>query len=314
MRNDTMMLYSSMLTGALFHGTSNVWRRRVLTQKVHEDYVAAVSMLGAALVGLAGSFAVHGVPVIQSGFTVPFLAAAVLNVFFWKFDVRASKLEDVSRVIPLSAFSPLTVTLFSYLYLRELPTLWGGVAMGGIMLGSYVLNLKGEHVGLPRIWAQILPKGWQVYAEQWLGPVLRLTSSRGAWCAIAAWGLFGSPALVISKDVVLRSTPLFRTGATFAFVALWIYLDSRRRGAWQQIPKDRRTFVQILLVGVALGLADAFYNVAYYHDIVPYIGALKQVQVLVTIVLAHLFLREGYFGQRLLGAAVMAAGAVLLKF
>lgn len=306
-------LYALVLGGALLHAWSNIAKKKLLDEEVHEDLTTVVAMAGAALVGFVGSFIIYGIPTIQSGFWIPFAIAAVLNIFIQYLDVKALKIEDASVVVPLASATPMFLILMTWIILRESPSTWGRIGIGFIALGAYVLHLNGKPIELPRRIRRHLPSKWQPKVSYWGGPWLRLFSSRGARLALLV-AYLGSVAISFDKLAVTKSNPLFRTGATFAFVALCVLAYSWKRGAWRSIPKGWSVLFKILLVGVALGAADALYSTGYLHGSAAYVGSLKRTQILWSVILAWLILKEGSPRQRIAGGAIMFAGAALLSF
>ena len=185
------------------------------------------------------------------------------------------------------------------------------MGIGLIAVGAYVMYLHGRMVELPRMLRRI-PERWQPKVTYWGGPWLRLFSSKGARLALLV-AYLGSVAISFDKLVVTNSNPLFRTGATFTFVALCILAYSWGRGAWQNIPKERNVLLKILLVGAMLGAADALYSAGYLYSTAAYVGSLKRTQILWSVILAWLILKEGSPRQRIAGGAIMFAGAALLS-
>lgn len=306
-------LYALVLGGTLFHTASNIGQKFLLNKKVHEELVMVVTAAGAALVGFIGSFIIYGLPTIQPKFWIPFGITVTTSVGIVYFGVKSKKLEDLSIVAPLASATPMFLILMSWVILRESPSAWGRVGMGLIGIGAYILYLKGAPVPLPKRVTNFLPASWHESVSYWFGPWLRLFSSRGARFALTqAW--LGAIAISFDKLVVLNSNPFFRTGAIFAATAICLFVFSFGRGEWQRISKDNGILWRLLLVGMAIGIADVLYSFGFYHGFAAYVGSLKRVQILWTIVLAWLILKEGYVGQRLAGSIVIIAGAVLLSF
>ncbi len=309
---DVLLLYVLVLGGTLFHASSDIGQKFLLNKKVHEELVMVVTASGAALVGFAGSFIIYGFPTIQTKFWVPFGITALLGVGIQYCSVRSKKLEDLSIVTPLSSATPMFLILTSWVVLRESPSTWGRIGIGCIALGAYILYLGGKPVSVPAPVERLLPRAWHGPAAYWFGPWLRLFSSRGARLALLqAW--LGAVAISFDKLVVLNSNPLFRTGSIFAVSALCLFAFSFSRGKWQKISKDDGILWRLLLIGVAIGVTDILYNFGYYHGFAAYVGSLKRTQVLWTVILAWLVLKEGYVGRRLAGSAVMVAGVILLS-
>ena len=73
------------------------------------------------------------------------------------------------------------------------------------------------------------------------------------------------------------------------------------------------TLRSVLLLGVFLALAAYWSGLAFRYGIAPYVGALKRLQIPLTIVLAYALVGERLrFRERLLGGSLMAVGVVLI--
>ncbi|MBI2056287.1 MAG: DMT family transporter [Candidatus Sungbacteria bacterium] len=303
-------IYGFVMGGALLHAISNIIKKKLLTQAVHEDFVTVVTMLGAACAGFSGSLIFYGTPNVQQGFWIPFAITAFLNVFIQYLNIKSLKLEDASIVVPLSSAMPMFAILMSYVILGEWPTAWGRVGIVLIGIGAYTLYLGGKPVALPKTMASVCPVRWQNFLAYWGGPWFRLFASKGARLALLV-AYLGAISISFDKLGVLRSDPMFFTGSVFTIVACVVFFESMRRGVWQKLSKEM--FWRVFMVGMMFGVAACMYNAGYYYGIAPYVGALKRTQILWTVLLAFLFLGEGYFRQRIIGSAVLFLGTILLS-
>lgn len=326
---DTVGLYGFVLGGAVFHAVSNIAKKKFVSQHIHVDFVTIVTMLGAVLLGYVGSFALYGIRPPGSEFWTPLVKTGIFNIFIQYLNVIALKLEDASVVVPLSATMPLFAVAMSYAILGEWPTPWGRVGIPVIALGAYVLYLGGKAVPLPAFLERTVPKPWQPSVARWAGPWLRLAGGRGPWLEVhirytrriirlngAQLALFtaylGSISVNFDKLIVIHSDPLFATASKFAIVALAVLGYSWWQGVWQKISKE--SFPRVLAFGVVYGAVDPLYNAGFFFGIVPYVAALKRTQIFWSVLLACFFLKEGHFRQRIVGAAILFLGAVLLAF
>ena len=214
MTDIAVMLYVFVLGGALFHAGSNIASKKFLNKGLHVHLVTVVTVAGAALVGFTGSIIFYGLPTIQRGFWIPFVIAAVLNVFIQYLHVKALSMEDASVIIPLSSATPMFLILMSWVILRESPSTWGRMGIGLLSLGAYILYLDGREVELPQMLRR-LPKTWQPKLAYWGGPWLRLFSSKGARLALFT-AYLASIAISFDKLVVVIYVSFNRPDVTFA--------------------------------------------------------------------------------------------------
>lgn len=287
-------LFLLVCGGAFLAAITQILRKYFLRDRNVDVEVAVVAaMLGAGIFSFVAQFAWIGVPQVSPGFWWPFIATAVINIGIQFWATKALKLEDASIVASLQGITPIFVILTSWLMLSELPTLYGAFGIVLVVVGVYILNLRGREVRRRHI----------------AGPWLRLFYSKGARLALLT-AFLGSVALNFDKTAVILSNPMMLTGAKFLLVAVSIYGVSVMTGRWKTISKS--CFWPLFGIGAALGLANVLMNAGFFHGIVPYVGTLKRTQILWTTLFAGLFLKEQYTFLRLGGAAIIVLGVVLI--
>lgn len=312
MEKEKAMLFLLVGTGAFLWGITNILKKYYLRDHdVSVDVVVVGTTLGVSVFAFLAQFVWLGVPKISAGFWGVFAVTAFLNIGIQYWEVKALKLEDVSIVAALQGMTPMFVIMTSWILLKEFPTPYGLVGIGFIVLGTYILNLKGSDVKLPAKLQQVLPH----WLHQRIGlyglPWLRLFSSRGARLAFFT-AFLGSISLNFDKLAVLNSNPMILTGSVFLTVASFVYLNSKISGRWKQLNKS--CFWLLFGVGLLLGLAAVLMNSGFLYGIVPYVGALKRMQIIWTALLASIFLGEKYSGFRLGAAAIILIGIFLIAF
>lgn len=308
--NESPLLLAFVLTGAFFWSIGNVAKSYFLRkQKIHEDVVLVATMLGAAVFSFAAEGLIHGVPQVRKGFWIPFLINAVLNIGIQSGNIKALKLEDPSIVTSLSSSTPLFLIVMSQVILGEFPTPLAHAGIICISLGAYMIYLKGAQVELPAFAARVIPKQYHTSVIFWAGPWLRLWSSRGARLALGV-AYLGAVALSFEKLVILNSSPMIYTGGAFMIVAAFTYIWSRQRGRWQSVEKT--VFLQLFCLGLFIGLYTVLMNTGYYYGIAPAVGTLKRTQILWTVILAGIFLKEAHTPLRFVGAAIIFVGTTLI--
>jgi len=316
MQNNMEVLYSYVVGGSIVWGIVNVIKKKFLNEGIHEDRIAVLFALGCGISALLLEFAFNGINTLKtsvwtSAFLLPFAVTAVLNIFILYGTVLAMKYEDVSIVAPLSSSMPMFVIVMSYALLGEWPTFWGRIGILCIALGAYLLYLKGAKYPLP-MWLQtITPEKRHDGIAFLLTPCLRLASSKGARYALGV-AYLGAVAVNFDKLAVLATNPMIFSSLAFLFVASVIFLSSNVAGNWKN--PNIVVFWKIFGLGLFMGIGSVMMNAGYLYGIVPYVGTLKRAQILWTVVLAWFFLGEKHGALRLVGAAIIFAGATLILF
>lgn len=300
------MLFLLVLSGAFVWGIVNILRKSLL-KEVDVDLMVVATMLGASVFAIPAQFIVLGVPKFHpSDLWSPLIGTIILNIAIQYLGIVALKMEDVSIVATLQGLTPIFLILSSWLMLREFPTTLGLVGIVVTVIGSYVLHMQGVKINTEKK-LRAIP---QPLLSAFL-PLIRLFSSKGAMIALLT-AILGAVALNFDKVVVLNSSPIIRTSMVFLPVALVVYLGSVITGKWQKIKKDK--FWLLFGIGCIIGFSSVLMDSGFLFGIVPYVGSLKRFQIVVTAVLAGIFLHEKYVKCRIVAAVIIVIGIVLLYF
>ncbi len=247
---------------------------------------------------------------IDPVFVATLLGAAAFNWGATLLSTHALERADASLVTPLLTFNPAFTVLGAWIVLGETPGLREGLGIVVILLGVYVLEVKGAQTGI-------------------LAPLVILGKQSGAVMAILASGLWGTTtvleklaiehvappngplvALISTALTVLLLTP----NATFALIR-----STRRTASKGETLSQKkgigglRAQLRTFLVAVSIaGIAPLFGFTAIALGFVGYVTALFKLSAVFTIVWAWLLLGEGHPRERLLGASVMVLGGALV--
>lgn len=317
MESSVLLLAGLVLTGAAMWGSVNVAQGYLLKgRSVDREVMVVATAFGAVVSSLLIQFSVFGTPTIGSGFLLPFLATAALNILIQNLDIKAKQIEDVSVVVPLASTSPMFLLLTSYLILGEWPSVWGYYGVVLVAVGSYVLNLKGTSVALPAFAEKAigyLPHdGQDIVRAQvtfYAAPILRIANSLGARIAVFV-AVLGSIAIVFDKMVVVASSPMMHTAAVFAVVGIVTFAVSILSGRWKGI--DKSFFLLLFGIGCVIGLMNVFMNAGYLFGIALYVGTLKRTQIFFTVIFSALILKEKYAWFRLYGSLIIFLGVLIM--
>ena len=219
---------------------------------------------------------------------------AGMLLFIW-----ALKLTDASLAIPLYAVSPVFLLVNARWFLGETAS---SAAIAGIVLvivGVYVLGISQGRRSL-------------------LLPILRFARDRGALLAIAA-------AFVITFNLILDRMALRLLSEeiptqhlrAISYVTVWFVSASLlsvplllacRSGARRFLVCWRR----LLPIGLTLAVCILLNLTAFMLKEVAYVIAVKRSSAVFGVVLGALFFKEKNIKTRLLGAAIVTAGVVIV--
>ncbi len=258
-----------------------------------------------------------GVPVLQPDFWGALLIGGGLNILAFTLYVRALKLADLSLTVPLVTLTPLFLLVTSPLIVQEWPTWADGVGVVLLVVGSYVLNLKtpdsSRYAGW---WAtkgnRLSDGGSRVPTLRglgFLGPLGAMVDNPGSrlmLCVAFIWSITSN----FDKIGVLNSSPLFWAFSLFCAIALGMLPFVLQRG---------RGFKPIIVQWRLLGVTGGFNAIAITFQMltltmapVAQVIAVKRMSALLSVLFGHFFFKEKGLRERLLGAAIMVAGVVIM--
>jgi drug/metabolite transporter (DMT)-like permease len=210
------------------------------------------------------------------------------------------------------SFTPVILIGTSYLLLNEIPSVPGIAGICIIVIGSYVLNISSAD-------------------EHLLDPVKSMLRNRGSWYMLIVAFLF-AVSINFDKIAMLNSDPFFGMALTvlaigMAFVLIAAYYCSSIQTLSSQKPPEngkraplsgfssfpqRKYLALTILIGAFVAIEAASINVAYTLQIVPYVIAIKRLSIIFVVLYGTLVFSEQETGKRLMGAALMVAGAIII--
>jgi drug/metabolite transporter (DMT)-like permease len=298
------------LLGAVTNASYFIIIKRSITT-LDPKILTGIGFAGGGLLLFAVS-AIRGFPVIGQDFYTAVTVTAILNIISLSLIFKALSSSDLSLSIPMLSFTPVLLTGTSYLLLNEVPSLSGFAGICIIVSGSYVLNISGED-------------------EHFLDPVKSMLRNRGSWYMLIVAFLF-AVSINFDKIALLNSDPFFgmaltvlAIGAAFVFMSAYSLVSGRNMSL--QKPADnaypapvsgspaflyRKYLALAFLIGTFVAIESASINVAYTLQIVPYVIALKRLSIIFVVLYGTLVFSEHETGKRLMGAALMVAGAIII--
>lgn len=281
--------YIYALLSALFESLKDVSSKMGL--KDMDEYLVTWAFGIFALPYLALPFLFISIPSLGSQYWVALLIDGALNVIATILQLKAIKSSDLSLTIPLLAFTPLFLLVMSPLILGQFPTLLGIIGVIFIVIGSYVLNIQRRNSGY------LAP--FKAMFEQH-GPKLML---------IAAFLL--SITSSIDKIGVLNSSPLFWAFSVHSFTTITL-LPIIIRELNHHLKLTETDYRLLLAVGLFSALAILTQYIAITFLLVPYVIAIKRTSTLMSVLFGYLIFKEKGIKGRLIGAAIMVIGVILI--
>jgi drug/metabolite transporter (DMT)-like permease len=223
----------------------------------------------------------------QPGFTALLGWSGALNAIAYFFYIRGFRLSDASLVAPLVLLTPVLMLVTSPIMTGEQAPPLGMLGVLLTVLGVGLLDAKQESG--KRF-------NFSVFVKH-AGPRYMLATA-------AIWSVTAN----IDKLGVRASTPLIWIAAVTSVIALCSTLY------WAMGPRKTAGFESLryaLLAGSAMAFGNTVQMWALTILFTPYVIAVKRLSALFTVLASGRVLKEET-GGRLLGAAVMLAGAVMI--
>jgi drug/metabolite transporter (DMT)-like permease len=268
-----------------------------LTKKFFGDtssYAMGLARLIYALPLTAGTLLVIDHPVLGNAFWTCVAVALPLEFAAFYCYMTAIKSSPLSLSVPFLSFTPLFMIITGWLVLGERVSPSGCAGIACVVAGSYVLNLSRRNEGI-------------------MGPFRAIVRERGSRFMLMAACIYSLTSVLGKKGIEL-SSPLFFAAVYYSLFSVMmlalfpLFSAGGRGGAVFSRP----------LKGAAIGLCMAamvFSHMAAISMVqAAYMISVKRLSLLFGVAYGALLFKERNIGERLAGALVMLAGAVIITF
>jgi drug/metabolite transporter (DMT)-like permease len=279
-----------LLFAALFHALANVLMKLARDKLAFTWWMLGVSsVLGLPLL-------VYMDPISRAGWLIVIASGLIEAVYFISLS-RAYTYGDLSQVYPLARGSaPLFIVIWAGLFLAEKPSALGMVGILAVVGGLYFVNLPS--------------------LADWNRPLLGFREPAARWALLT--GLLISGYATVDKVGTSYVNPFFYLYLLLlvGWIALapqWL-IPSRRKALVGEItgaaPAQRWLAI---VVAAALGMG-AYYLVlrALLLDHVGYVGAVREISVVIGAWIGVRFLGERGGPARVLASALVVVGILLI--
>lgn len=239
----------------------------------------------------AAALLVIDIPPIGPGFlpslawVLPLLMVAIILYY------RAIHMSPLSLTLPFLSFTPVFVLLTGGLILDEQLSPRGVAGMLLVVAGGYVLNLDSARYGL-------------------LGPIKAVWREPGSAIMLVVAVLFGLTS-VGGKVIILESSPMFAALALFSLYGLVLTLILTLTGKASLKNLTRRPLLGFV-AGLIVFAEAACHNMAMTLTAAAYMITIKRTAGLFSVLYGWLLFKETGIRYRLLGTAIMTAGAAII--
>jgi drug/metabolite transporter (DMT)-like permease len=267
---------------------------RDVSIKTFEDLdppeIAILELLWALPYFFVGTLLVETPPLDQT-FWWAFILSIPINVIAYLLYLYAIKISPISLSVPFLAFTPIFMILTGFFILNETISIGGGIGIGLIVMGGYVLHFTKKQASL------------------WV-PLSAFLNEKGSWFMLIVAILFAFAA-VIGKKAILHSSPLFFSYSFFLVFNITVLAGFLlfQKNDWRKIlhstPKG-------IWLGSLLMIHISFHALAIAVSTAVYMVAVKRSSILITILLSWFVLKEENIGYRGLGTLLMFAGMLFI--
>lgn len=279
-----------VLLSALLHAFWNF-----LTKKsVHK----LIFIWWSLLVGIVLFFPIflywYPVPISRTGFLC-MLASALFHALYFRFLGGAYERGDLSLVYPVCRGSgPLLVPILAVALIGEKPALLGATGIACIVSGIYVVNLESF-------------SGRAV-----LQPIMALRGGASLWALLTGVAI-ASYSLVDKVGVGQVPPPVYIYLMLIGSLVFLSVLIPPREWAWLK-QEWKLNWKNIIIVGFLSNFTYLMILFAMQISHVSYVVAVREVSIVFSAAFGILWLGERHALQKLIGAAVIACGVVLIGF
>jgi uncharacterized membrane protein len=285
--------FSIALSCAFFTACADALSKRIMQGT--DEWIAGAVILGLSCLILAPLFLAQELRPVSWELLAVLAAALPLEILSYYLFLSAIRIAPLSLTLPLLAFTPAFTVLTAGAALGEQITLSGAIGIALVTVGAYLLNANLVHVSilapLKAIFTNPGPRRMLLVAIIW-----SVTSTLGKqglliYGAIPFGFVITALVCVFFALVGLARLRLRLAGSGFKLNSVGLYVAAGLFMAASQMTH----FISLSMAPVA------------------YMIAVKRLSLVFGVMMGWIFFHEENIANRLVGASIMAAGALLLQ-
>lgn len=275
---------------AVFKSSSEILSKYTLVEELNE-YTVSWSQRFFALPALAIGIYLFGIPALTENFWMALSFDVPAGVAATVLYMKAIKVSDISLMSPLAAISPALVLVSSPFIVQEFPSVLGLIGVMTTTVGLYVLKLNKID-------------------RDWSAPLRSLFKEEGAKYMFGMLIIYAISAPVGKLGVEASSPVMYSTALHIGQIMFLTPLMMIKSGNWRtELRENSKTLSG---VGLLSGVASIIQMTAYTYTLVVYVIAIKRSGILITTLVGGKIFEEEHLRQRLLGAAIILIGLILV--
>jgi len=265
-----------------------------LSSQKTDEYVASFSMhFFSTLLALPLLF-YFGMPELKQSFWVGSAAFLVLTPLWSILYMKALRLSQISKVIPLMAFNPLMTGLLAYFFTETAPKLFGWIGIFAICAGIYVANMDIKTLR-NNFWSPIK----NIFKDPGALAMLGVAAIWSLAAHFAKMRVDGSSAIVSTLSGGMIG--MLTTFLVASFLKKPIKLNQIYNARKSLAPVGIFYFLATILSGIALGVGSA-----------TYVFAVKRSSIAGSLLTGKYIFKESIDLVKILGTALICVGVVLI--
>lgn len=280
------------VSGAAFKAFASLLQKRIsnkINPWVYAWIIATITLPMAAAVTLIGDH--NPIGALQSHWVAGAATALTWNAASI-FGLMALKREQLSYIVPLTAFIPIFSMIAGWVGIGEQVSLVGLAGVCSVFVGSYVINIEPGQV-------------------RWYDPLLRVFKSSGARLSIA--GVF---LLAVSNVITKGALNDGVSSAEWLFVVSvfsWVGLLHIPLLYPQLVVKAAREHYRLLLgLGAVIIGSGLLAILAVSGTVTSYALSVRRMDIIFSVLLGWRLLKETNIRNKLVGSAFMIAGIAII--
>lgn len=258
-----------------------------------DEYIVAWSLPLFSVPFLLPLLLITKIPPIQPQFWTALLGGGALNTIAILLYIKAIKSSDLSLTIPIINFTPLFLLFTSPVMLGEGFTVFDLIGISLIIIGAYVLNFKEKRRG-------------------YLAPLRAILTRKGPKLMLGV-ALLWSISSNFDKIGVQSSSTIFWVVALFTFITLSM-LPVVLYKSYKNLRQVKNNLIALLPIGLFNAFGVICHMSALNFTSVVHVVSVKRVSSLFSVLFGCFVFGEKGLQERLVGAAIMILGVVLMAW
>jgi len=277
----------------LLKSTAEIISKEQVDNNIDLFTVSLFSRVTGIPILLIGIF-IFGIPDVSTQFWLALSATIPIGISGTLLYIKALDVSDLSIVSPLSSLSPILLVVTGFLFLGEVPSVYGIIGVLFIICGVYILNVsKSTSTNL-------------------LDPFIKIKNNE-AVKYIGGLLIVYSIAAPIDKIGVEASSPILYTAALYIGLSIGLFIVmAYKSNNWKSECKEH--YKALSLIGLFNSLASIVQMFAITLTLVVYVISLKRMGIIISVLYGSIFKDEGITTARITGSIIIITGITLISY